>query len=88
MGSGSEFRDGPHILIVGLDQKTKLTLNQDGSNGEPYVTILSVTRAISGSPNQRMGRCARSSHRWPSDTIFFFRTSQGAQLITLLEKSA
>jgi hypothetical protein len=27
---------GPHIMIVGLDPKTMQTLNQDGSNGEPY----------------------------------------------------
>jgi hypothetical protein len=24
-------------MIIGLDQKTMETLNQDGSNGEPYV---------------------------------------------------
>ena len=40
MGSGSEFHVGPHIMIIGLDQKTMQTLNQDGSNGEPYVNHL------------------------------------------------
>jgi hypothetical protein len=33
-------RIGPHIMIIGLDQKTMLRLNQDGSNGEPYVNHL------------------------------------------------
>jgi hypothetical protein len=36
----NEFHVGPHIMIIGLDQKTMQTLNQDGSNGEPYVTHL------------------------------------------------
>jgi hypothetical protein len=36
MGSGNEFHVGPHIMIIGLDQKRLQTLNQDGSNGEPY----------------------------------------------------
>src|SRR5713226_4417782 len=40
MGSGNEFHVGPHIMIIGLDQKTMHTLNQDGSNGEPYVNHL------------------------------------------------
>src|SRR5580692_48403 len=40
MGSGEEFRVGPHIMILGLDQKMLQTLNQDGSNGEPYVNHL------------------------------------------------
>jgi hypothetical protein len=40
MGSGAEFRVGPHIMIIGLDQKTLQTLNQDGSNGQPYVNSL------------------------------------------------
>jgi hypothetical protein len=40
MGSGDEFHVGPHIMIVGLDQKMLQTLNQDGSNGEPYVNHL------------------------------------------------
>jgi hypothetical protein len=40
MGSGDEFRVGPHIMILGLDQKMLQTLNQDGSNGEPYVNHL------------------------------------------------
>jgi hypothetical protein len=43
MGSGNEFHVGPHIMTIGLDQKTMLTLNQDGSNGEPYVNHLRVT---------------------------------------------
>jgi hypothetical protein len=38
--SGDEYRVGPHIMILGLDQKTMRTLNQDGSNGEPYVNSL------------------------------------------------
>ena len=37
MGSGNEFRVGPHIMIIELDQKMLQTLNHDGSNGEPYV---------------------------------------------------
>jgi hypothetical protein len=40
IGSGNEFRVGPHIIIIGLNQKTMQTLNQDGSNGEPYVNHL------------------------------------------------
>ena len=40
MGNGDEFRVGPHIMILGLDQKMLQTLNQDGSNGEPYVNHL------------------------------------------------
>ena len=40
MGSGSEFQVGPHIMIIGLDQKTMQTLNQDVSKGEPYVNHL------------------------------------------------
>ena len=40
MGSGNEFHVGPHIMIVGLDQKILQTLNHDGSNGEPYVNHL------------------------------------------------
>jgi hypothetical protein len=40
MGSGNEFHVGPHIMIIGLDQKMMQTLNQDGSNGEPYVNHL------------------------------------------------
>jgi hypothetical protein len=39
-GSGNEFHVGPHIMIIGLDQKTMRTLNQDASNGEPYVNSL------------------------------------------------
>jgi hypothetical protein len=40
-GSGGEFHVGPHIMIIGLDQKMMQTLNQDGSNGKPYVNSLS-----------------------------------------------
>ena len=40
MGTGDEFHVGPHIMIIGLDQKMLQTLNQDGSNGEPYVNHL------------------------------------------------
>jgi hypothetical protein len=39
-GSGDEFHVGPHIMIIGLDQKIMQTLNHDGSNGEPYVNTL------------------------------------------------
>jgi hypothetical protein len=31
---------GPHIMIIGSDQKLLETLNRDGSNGEPYVNHL------------------------------------------------
>jgi hypothetical protein len=37
MGSGKQFHAGPHIMIIGLDPKTRQALNQDGSNGEPSV---------------------------------------------------
>src|ERR1700676_1286959 len=37
LGSSKEFHVGPHIMIIGLDQKTMRTLNLDASNGEPYV---------------------------------------------------
>jgi hypothetical protein len=40
MGSGDDFRVGPHIMIIGLDQKMMQTVNQDGSSGEPYVNSL------------------------------------------------
>jgi hypothetical protein len=40
MGSGDEFHVGPHIMIIGLDQKLLQTLNHDGSNGEAYVNHL------------------------------------------------
>jgi hypothetical protein len=40
MGIGDEFHVGPHIMIVGLDQKMLETLNHDGSNGESYVNPL------------------------------------------------
>ena len=39
-GSGNEFHVGPHVMIIGLDQKIMQTLNHDGSNGEPYVNHL------------------------------------------------
>ena len=39
-GSGDEFHVGPHIMIIGLNQKIMRTLNHDGSNGEPYVNHL------------------------------------------------
>jgi hypothetical protein len=35
-----EFRVGPHIMILELDQKMLQALNQDGSNGQPYVNHL------------------------------------------------
>jgi hypothetical protein len=35
-----KFHVGPHIMIIGLDQKMMQTLNQDGSNGEPYANHL------------------------------------------------
>lgn len=40
MGSGNEFHVGPHIMIIGLDQKAMQALNHDGSNGEAYVNHL------------------------------------------------
>jgi hypothetical protein len=40
MGSGNEFHVGPHIMIIGLDQKIVQKLNHDGSNGEAYVNHL------------------------------------------------
>jgi len=40
MGSGNELHVGPHSMIIGLDRKAMQTLNQDGSNGEPYVNHL------------------------------------------------
>jgi hypothetical protein len=40
MGTGAEFHVGPHIAIIGLDQKIMQTLNHDGSNGESYVDHL------------------------------------------------
>ena len=40
MGSGNEFHVGPHIMIIGPDQRMLETLNHDGSNGEPYVNHL------------------------------------------------
>jgi len=39
-GGGDEFHVGPHIMILGLDQKMLQTFNQDGSNGEPYANHL------------------------------------------------
>ena len=40
MGNGNEFHVGPHIMIIGLDQQMMRGLNQDASNGEPYVNHL------------------------------------------------
>ena len=40
MGSGNEFHVGPHIMIIGLDQKMLQSVNQDGSNGELYANHL------------------------------------------------
>jgi hypothetical protein len=40
MGSGKEFHVGPHIMVIVLDQMRMQTLNQDGSNGEPYANHL------------------------------------------------
>jgi hypothetical protein len=40
MGTGDEFHVGPHIMIIGPDQKMLETLNHYGSNGEPYVNHL------------------------------------------------
>ena len=39
-GSSDEFHVGPHIMILGLDQKMLQTFNRDGSNGEPYANHL------------------------------------------------
>ena len=41
MESDNEFHVGPHIMVLGTDQRILRTLNQDGSNGEPYVNHLS-----------------------------------------------
>jgi hypothetical protein len=40
MRSRDEFHVGPHIMVIGLDQKIMQTLNHDGSNGEAYVNHL------------------------------------------------
>ncbi len=40
MESGNEFHVGPHVMMIGLDQKMLQTLNHDGSNGEAYVNHL------------------------------------------------
>jgi hypothetical protein len=40
-GSDKKFHVGPHIMVLGTDQKKLRTLNQDGSNGEPYANHLS-----------------------------------------------
>ena len=40
MGRGSEFHVGPHIMIIGPDQRMMQKFNQDGSNGEPYANHL------------------------------------------------
>ena len=40
MRSSDEFHVGPHIMVIGLDQKRMQTLNHDGSNGEAYVNHL------------------------------------------------
>jgi hypothetical protein len=40
METGDEFHVGPHIMIIGPDQKMLETLNHDGSNREPYVNHL------------------------------------------------
>jgi hypothetical protein len=40
LGSGDEFHVGPHIMIIGMDQKKLQAYNQDGSTGEPYVNRL------------------------------------------------
>jgi hypothetical protein len=40
MGSGDEFYVGPHIMILGLDQKMLQAFNQDGSTGQPYANHL------------------------------------------------
>jgi hypothetical protein len=40
MEAGDEFHVGPHIMIIGPDEKMLETLNHDGSNGEPYVNHL------------------------------------------------
>ena len=44
-GTGDEFHVGPHIMIIGPDQKLLETLNHDGSNGEPYVNHLAGRHA-------------------------------------------
>jgi len=46
MGTGDEFHVGPHIMIVGPDQRMLETMNHDGSNGEPYVNHLPDRREL------------------------------------------
>jgi len=41
IGSANEFHVGPHIMIIGPDQKMLRALNQDGSKGAPYANHLS-----------------------------------------------
>jgi hypothetical protein len=43
MGSGNEFHVGPHIMIIGLDQKIMQTFNNDGSNGEFMSIVFQAT---------------------------------------------
>ena len=40
-GGDNEFHVGPHIMVLGTDQEMLRTLNQDGSNGQPYANHLS-----------------------------------------------
>ena len=40
MGNVNEFHVGLHIMIIGPDQEMMQTMNQDGSNVEPYVNHL------------------------------------------------
>jgi hypothetical protein len=40
LGSGKEYHVGPHIMIIGMDQKKLQAYSQDGSTGEPYVNHL------------------------------------------------
>jgi hypothetical protein len=46
LGSGAEFRVGPHIMIVGLDQELLQKLNHDGSNGQAYVNTIPGHREL------------------------------------------
>jgi hypothetical protein len=62
MGSAAEFHVGPHIMIIGLDQKMMQTLNQDASNGEPYVNNLHDYAFDASGGIESMGR-DRTDHR-------------------------
>ena len=69
MGTGDEFHVGPHIMIVGPDQKMLETMNHDGSNGEAYVnhvpgrTELYLVIPIREWDDTQADRTAGAAHR-------------------------